>query len=119
MTAAVHLGSIGLVGSGEYLPEMAEFEKLLLDDGIRNQKAPTFVQIPTAAGRESRDRILYWQELGERQANLLGVEPKFLPILIGKMRKEAILLPRLKPALWFICLAVILTTLQIRCEELR
>jgi cyanophycinase len=73
-------GSVGLVGSGEYLPEMAEFECSLLRDGEKNQKAPVFVQIPTAAGRESRDRLLYWQELGERQANSLGVKQVFLPI---------------------------------------
>ena len=73
-------GSLALVGSGEYLPGMAEFERSLIEDGLKNQKAPRFVQIPTAAGRESRDRILYWQELGRVQANLLGVEQVFLPI---------------------------------------
>ncbi len=31
-------GSLALVGSGEYLPAMAEFEKSLLDDGIKNGK---------------------------------------------------------------------------------
>ncbi|MGA0070653.1 MAG: Type 1 glutamine amidotransferase-like domain-containing protein [Candidatus Nanopelagicaceae bacterium] len=74
------IGSIALVGSGEYLPAMSEFENSLIEDGKRNQKASVFVQIPTAAGRESRDRILYWQELGRAQADLLGVEPRFLPI---------------------------------------
>ena len=74
------IGSIALVGSGEYLPAMSEFENSLIEDGKRNQKAPVFVQIPTAAGRESRDRILYWQELGRAQAESLGVEPRFLPI---------------------------------------
>ena len=73
-------GTIALVGSGEYLPAMADFEKSLIEDGERNQKAPIFVQIPTAAGRESRDRILYWQELGNAQASSLGVEQVFLPI---------------------------------------
>ena len=73
-------GSLALVGSGEYLPAMADFEKSLLEDGARNQKAPLYIQIPTAAGRESRDRILYWQELGRAQAESLGVEPLFLPI---------------------------------------
>lgn len=73
-------GTIALVGSGEYLPAMADFEKSLIEDGERNQKAPIFVQIPTAAGRESRDRILYWQELGRTQAALIGVEQVFLPI---------------------------------------
>lgn len=73
-------GSVALVGSGEYLPAMADFEKSLIQDGERNQKAPTYIQIPTAAGRESRDRILYWQKLGQAQALTLGVEQIFLPI---------------------------------------
>jgi len=74
------IGSVALVGSGEYLPVMAEFEKSLVEDGLKNHKAPKFVQIPTAAGRESRDRILYWQELGRTQATLIGVKQVFLPI---------------------------------------
>ena len=51
------IGSLALVGSGEYVPAMREFEKSLIDDGKKNDKEPAFVQIPTAAGRESRDRI--------------------------------------------------------------
>lgn len=73
-------GSIALVGSGEYLPEMLELEKSLIADGIANDKEPVFVQVPTAAGRESRDRILYWENLGRTQAEALGVEARFLPI---------------------------------------
>ena len=74
------LGSTALIGSGEYLQEMSSFEKSLIEDGQKNNKTPKFVQIPTAAGKESRDRLLYWQELGERQANSLGVKQIFLPI---------------------------------------
>ena len=73
-------GSIALVGSGEYLPVMADFELSLIKDGQENQKQPVYVQIPTAAGRESRDRLQYWKELGRKQADLLGVEQVFLPI---------------------------------------
>ena len=73
-------GSIALVGSGEYLPVMADFELSLIKDGQSNDKQPVYVQIPTAAGRESRDRLQYWQELGRKQADLLGVEQVFLPI---------------------------------------
>ena len=73
-------GSIALVGSGEYLPVMADFELSLIKDGQSNEKQPVYVQIPTAAGRESRDRLQYWQELGRKQADLLGVEQVFLPI---------------------------------------
>jgi cyanophycinase-like exopeptidase len=73
-------GSLALVGSGEYLPAMAEFEKSLIDDGVKNGKEPRYLQIPTAAGRESSDRLEYWKELGLRQAKNLGVEATYLPI---------------------------------------
>jgi cyanophycinase-like exopeptidase len=74
------IGSLALVGSGEYLPAMASFEKSLLDDGIKNGKRPIYVQIPTAAGQESDDRLEYWKKLGKTQADRLGVDSIFLPI---------------------------------------
>jgi len=73
-------GSLALVGSGEYLPAMAAFEKSLIDDGVKNGKQAKYIQIPTAAGRESEDRLSYWKNLGKSQGNLLGVESIFLPI---------------------------------------
>jgi cyanophycinase-like exopeptidase len=73
-------GSIALVGSGEYLPAMASLEKSLIDDGIKNGKRPIYVQIPTAAGQESDDRLEYWKQLGKNQADRIGVESIFLPI---------------------------------------
>lgn len=73
-------GSLALVGSGEYLPAMAQFEKSLVDDGVKNGKKARYVQIPTAAGRESSDRLEYWKELGLRQAKKIGVEATYLPI---------------------------------------
>ena len=73
-------GSLALVGSGEYLPAMTAFEKSLLDDGIKNGKANHYIQIPTAAGRESDERLAYWKELGQRQADAIGVRATFLPI---------------------------------------
>jgi cyanophycinase len=73
-------GSIALVGSGEYLPAMANLEKSLIEDAIVLGKKPTFVQIPTAAGQESDDRLDYWRALGKAQADRLGVEQIFLPI---------------------------------------
>ena len=56
-------GSLALVGSGEYLPQMVEFEKFLINDGVRNGKKPIYIQIPTAAGRESENRLKHWQIL--------------------------------------------------------
>jgi cyanophycinase len=73
-------GSLALVGSGEYLPAMASLEKSLVDDGVKNGKEARYLQIPTAAGRESSDRLEYWRELGLRQAKSIGVEATYLPI---------------------------------------
>ena len=73
-------GSLALVGSGEYLPAMAEFEKSLLDDGIKNGKENIYIQIPTAAAQESASRLEYWKDLGQKQAQVIGAKPLFLPI---------------------------------------
>ena len=73
-------GSLALVGSGEYLPAMAKFEKSLIADGVKNQLKAKFVQIPTAAGQESDSRLAYWQQLGQIQADLIGASCVFLPI---------------------------------------
>jgi len=73
-------GSLALVGSGEYLPAMAEFERSLVHDGVKNGKEARYVQIPTAAGRESTDRLEYWKQLGLTQAKAIGVEATYLPI---------------------------------------
>ena len=73
-------GSLALVGSGEYLPVMAEFEKSLLEDGIKNGKENVYIQIPTAAAQESTSRIEYWRDLGQKQAQVIGAKPLFLPI---------------------------------------
>ena len=73
-------GSLALVGSGEYLPVMAEFEKSLLEDGIKNGKENIYIQIPTAAAQESASRLEYWRDLGQKQAQMIGAKPLFLPI---------------------------------------
>ena len=73
-------GSLALVGSGEYLPAMTTFERSLLDDGIKNGKQPNYIQIPTAAGRESDDRLNFWRQLGRAQADAIGVPATYLPI---------------------------------------
>ena len=73
-------GSLALVGSGEYLPAMAAFEKSLIEDGVKNGKQEIYIQIPTAAGRESESRLNYWRELGKTQADSLNVKSIYLPI---------------------------------------
>lgn len=73
-------GAIALVGSGEYLPHMEALERELVVQGQQNGKAATFVQLATAAGRESKERLEYWQNLGATAAARIGIEPVFLPI---------------------------------------
>ena len=73
-------GSLALVGSGEYLPGMSEFEESLLREGISRGKSPIYLQLPTAAGQESNQRLEYWKELGREQANRLGIQQRFLPV---------------------------------------
>lgn len=74
------LGSLALVGSGEYLPSMLDLESLLIEDGVAKGKRPIYVQLATAAGRESEERLQYWKQIGEDQAQRLNIESHFLPV---------------------------------------
>ncbi len=74
-------GALALVGSGEYLVQMQEIETDLLHRGISNGKSNTYIQIPTGAGQEGEDRIEFWKVRGAAQANRIGSECRFLPIL--------------------------------------
>jgi cyanophycinase-like exopeptidase len=69
-------GLVALVGSGEYLPVMQEFEAMLLEAGPSKK----YVQLATAAGRESDSRLQHWRELGKAQADRVGAEQIFLPV---------------------------------------
>ena len=73
-------GSLALVGSGEYLPAKAEFEKSLIEDGIKKGKENIYIKIPNAAAQESTSRLEYWKDLGQKQAQVIGAKPLFLPI---------------------------------------
>ena len=73
-------GVLALVGSGEYSPQMQEFESELLHRAISRGKKNRFIQIPTASSHEgsaSRDK---WQRLGREQAERIGSECVYLPI---------------------------------------
>lgn len=52
-------GPVALVGSGEYLPVMADVE-----GGLLAGRPPRFVQIPTAAAPEGPGILDRWQALG-------------------------------------------------------
>lgn len=79
--AASGPGPLALVGSGEYLPVMAEVEGALIAG-----RPPRYVQIPTAAAPEGEQRLRYWLDLGAAQAERLGVEQ--VPVVV-RDRDEA------------------------------
>jgi cyanophycinase len=68
-------GPLALVGSGEYLPVMAGIEGMLIKGRPRR-----YVQIPTAAAPEGRQRLQYWLDLGAAQAERLGVDQ--VPVVV-------------------------------------
>ena len=74
-------GAIALVGSGEYLPIAQVLETELLRLGISKGKSNTFIQIPTAAGKEGDVRLDFWRKRGADQAARIGCEVKYLPVL--------------------------------------
>jgi cyanophycinase-like exopeptidase len=74
-------GPLALVGSGEYLPVMAEVEGLLL-----RGRAARYVQIPTAAALEGEQSLRRWLDLGAAQAERLGVQQ--VPV-VARDRGEA------------------------------
>ena len=86
------VGSIALVGSGEYLPVMAGLEGELLRAGISRGKKNTYVQLPTAAGQEDEKSVTRWRNLGQAQADHLGAECVFLPVYTREdaFRKELV-----------------------------
>jgi cyanophycinase-like exopeptidase len=68
-------GPIALVGSGEYLPEMADLEA-----GLIKGRAPRYVQLATAAVQDGPTVVERWHQLGIAQAQRLGVEPVIVPV---------------------------------------
>jgi cyanophycinase-like exopeptidase len=61
-------GPLALVGSGEYLPVMADVEAALLAG-----RPPLYVQLATAAVPDGPEVVERWHRLGEAQAERLGV----------------------------------------------
>jgi cyanophycinase len=74
-------GALALVGSGEYLPKAQALETELLRLGISRGKSNTYIQIPTAAGKEGDDRLDFWRDRGADQGARIGCEVKYLPVL--------------------------------------
>lgn len=68
-------GPLALVGSGEYLEEMAPVEEALIAG-----RPPRYVQLATAAVPDGPEVVARWHELGGQQAARLGVEAVVLPV---------------------------------------
>ena len=68
-------GPLALVGSGEYLPQMAEIEVSLIAG-----RPPRYVQIATASVPDGEPTVERWHNLGKVQAERLGVEPVILDV---------------------------------------
>ena len=68
-------GPLALVGSGEYLPQMADIEGALIAG-----RAPRYVQLATAAVPDGPPVVERWHNLGRAQAERLGVEAVILEV---------------------------------------
>jgi len=75
MTPSAGPGPLALVGSGEYLPQMADIER-----GLLAGRPPRYVQLATAAVPDGAAVVRHWQSLGVAQAERLGVEPVVIPV---------------------------------------
>ena len=68
-------GPLALVGSGEYLPQMAEIE-----GGLIAGRPPRYVQLATASVPDGPPVVERWHDLGRAQAERLGVEAVTLDV---------------------------------------
>ena len=59
---------------------MTSLEGELLRAAVARGKQTTYVQIPTAAGKEGHDRLEFWRKLGQDQADRLNVQCQSLAI---------------------------------------
>lgn len=62
---------LALVGSGEYLPSIATVDRVLID---RLSETARVVCLPTAAGKESAERVEYWSKMGVDHFSRLGAQ---------------------------------------------
>lgn len=68
-------GPLALLGSGEFLPVMADLDRTLLAG--RTQRV---VHLPTAAGLESAHRLAYWRDLAAGHFASLGIEVETIDV---------------------------------------
>jgi cyanophycinase-like exopeptidase len=86
-------GPLALVGSGEYLPEMAEIEGALIAG-----RPARYVQLATAAVPDGPPVVERWHNLGRVQAERLGVEAVILEVNDRKDADDAAIADQVKGA---------------------
>jgi cyanophycinase len=92
-------GTLALVGSGEYLPPMAEVDKALLARLAATHPGKAHVVcLPTAAGEEGPERIQYWSELGVNHFSSLGVEAEAVGVIDRQTAENPALADRIGQA---------------------
>ena len=91
-------GAIALVGSGEYLPAMADLEAQLLTDAVGRGRPRHYLQLATAAGEEGEKSLAYWRNLGAAQGERIGVATTFLPVFTGEHANDPALAARVQEA---------------------
>ncbi len=69
-------GPIALVGSGEFLPQMVETDRFLLDGRLARAAF-----LPTAAGEEGTGTVQRWLDLGRAHYEAMGIEAVPVPIV--------------------------------------
>ena len=69
-------GPVALVGSGEFLPAMAE-----VDAGLLAGRPARVAVVPTAAAAEGEARVAWWLGLARDHYEAMGVEPVPVPVL--------------------------------------
>lgn len=80
----VTAGPLALVGSGEFLPQMAEVDRALLAG-----RPPRAAFLATAAGLEGPETVSRWLALGTEHYRSLGVEPVPVPVIDGADADDA------------------------------
>jgi cyanophycinase len=71
-------GPVALVGAGEFLAPMAEFDRGLLEATGRSR--PRVAVIPTASAVDGEETFLAWAEMGVQHFSALGAEVE--PVLV-------------------------------------
>ena len=89
-------GPIALVGSGEYLPQMEQIDRQLLDRVGRT--SARVVVLPTAAGLEEPASPRRWAQLGIHHFTKLGVQVEAANILVRENAFDQSWLPLLERA---------------------